>query len=194
MTVAATNKCNITGYVLDQLNQLKYGVECSDSSSAIVENYIAYLNCPDVDLEICHPDDCKNEVVRFSCLINVPVLSGVINSNTITYTASIVGGKAPFTYAWSFDQTKFTASGATNQPELSITAKPGLDISTLVASVTLVVTDADGCKDTKTCYLDNSLTKCNPNFVPCVNPSGLSVRNSVTYCLAPSNLRVSKNS
>lgn len=188
MTVAA--KCNITGLVLEELSRLFYGFKCKDNSYAIIENYIESLNCEGINLEVCFPSDCKNELVIFNCTFNVVGITSSINGNVVTFSVVTVGGTTPFTYAWTFEVDDFTLSGAINQSTLVLTLKPGKSFPDLVSQVSVAITDANGCTDIKSCWLDDLAMKCSVNFVPCVNPSNLTLSNPVTYCVAPSSLVV----
>lgn len=187
MTVAA--KCNITGLVLELVGELYYGFKCKDNSYAIIENYLESLQCEDVVPEVCHPADCTNDPIIFNCQIGVAGIAVSINGNTVTFTSTIVGGTAPFTYEWSFETDDFT-SGAINQSSLVLTLKPNKSLEDLVSEVSVTVTDANGCTTTKSCWLVDAAMKCNESFVPCPNPSQLTLLNATTYCVAPSNLIV----
>lgn len=184
-------KCNIVNQVLSKLYELQYSASCSSTDNYIVENYIESLNCLGLDFVPCGPKEteCKSSTVVFKC--NFVVTKIVIISkigNTIIYGLETVGGKGPYTYSWAIDTTDFVVAGAVNQDAATFTVKADKDLALLVSPVSVTVTDADGCTDTKTCTLIPEGLRCSVNFQPCPNTSSLSVFSKVTYCAAPHNL------
>lgn len=179
MTVAV--KCNITGLVLKETGRMFYGLKCQDNTLGIAENYLAYLNCPEVPIESC-ASDCDNPAIIFNCLFKLATLSAVVQGQTVTLNVTslnYVGGTAPFTYQWEFNVDDFT-SGATDANQLVLTLRAGKSFSTLVTSVTLTMTDANGCISSKQCWLSFGVLYCNPLYAPCVNPAALSVTPTMT--------------
>lgn len=195
MTVAA--KCNITGFVLDELSPMFYGLKCKDNSYAIVENYIESLGCTNINLQICNPADCENNPTVFECEFNIVRTTVVINGdgNLVTFNVSeedYFGGTSPFTYEWTFETDDFIISGPVNTSQLVLAVKPGKVLANLVTKISVTITDANGCTDTKECWLNKGDLRCSVNFVACSNPSGLVTTNNFVQCAGPSGLIVTK--
>jgi len=192
LTVGAS--CEITGFVLNRLKSLKWGMSKTYSID-ILENYQASLGCEDVLPHPCDTDeDCPDQVIIFNCGINILKASLAIDEDELTFSfevGDIVGGLSPFEYEWEYDVTHFNASSPTNQQELVLQLKPGKILETLVSKITMHVTDANGCQDTKVAWLkDGELIWW--NYEGCPNPANLVVTPKFTSCPAPSNLIVKK--
>lgn len=175
-------KCNIIGLVVQQLNAVNYGIKCSDVSCAIIENYIEYLNCPDVSNEICNPDDdCTNPIIDFNCNLSLfSIEYAAVEDEDWDVIFSVtsddyVGATPPLVYLWTFDTDDWDVVGTATTSELKLTLKPGKVLSLLVTPITLQITDSNECTDTKICYLNGGNMACFESFVSCNNAQDLQV-------------------
>ena len=190
-------KCNITGLILQKLDELQWGLKtCAPVNKAIWEDYIAYLECPTVNSPNCYPAaDCPEELVEVVCRTSIHKLSVSVDGDMLIFTvlpSDMVGFTEPFTYGWSYDQKVFTASGPVNDYQLKLLLKGGIDMTTIVARVGVVITDVHGCTASKFCYFTPVGLQCNVNYTPCVNASSLRVTNTLTQCVGPSGLIITK--
>lgn len=188
-------KCNIVYQALGKLYELQYGTSCSNKDNLIVENYIENLDCSEIDFVACGPKDtatrCTDAIV-FKCSFRVTKITIVTQEDiTITYGLESVGGKAPYTYDWQIDTSDFDISGPINHDSAIFTVKAGKDLALLVSPVSVTVTDADGCRSTKTCTLTPEGLKCSVNYVACPNTSNLQVTSNFTFCARPHGLVLS---
>lgn len=189
MTVAA--KCNITKLALEELNKLLYGVGCDsqENQNAIAENYAQYLDCPDVDIEICNDEDCNNDAIVLGCddfVINsITMIPGDVDDlirPSFLFSllpTDYVGGSLPFIYTWSFDTSIWElVEGTVNDATIHLIIKAGVDTDVAVGRVTVAITDLLGCQATKSCYWVLYNLICSADFPPpCPNPSNLVVEN-----------------
>jgi len=106
-------------------------------------------------------------------------------SNSLTYKATVTGGNNPYTYKWSFNNTNFEAIGNTTSDTLNL--RNIIDVTPF--SVGVEVTDANGCKATRT--VSYSLS-CKPAILnitatnTCTNIEGI-VYNKYTITLTNTN-------
>lgn len=188
------NKCNITKFTNIELNKINFGSKYNLSSKEILENYIQFINCPTVNINICYPDNCNNPTINFTCTIAISAISQTINNRTITFfldTGSLTNYTNPLQYLWTYDSTVFDITGGLNQSTLVLTLKSGKIYNNLVSPVTLEVIDANDCSVTKSCFLVSEVMQC-ATYTPCDNPRSLSVSNLMVYCVSPSGLIVNK--
>lgn len=185
----ATNKCNITRYALELYNSVKWGISCDKNANnrAIIENYQVYLACPEVTTIICNPDDCDNPTVISQCSLEVTDLtvnrvSEIDTDDLVDIIFSLqigdyTGGTLPFTYVWDFDDTYLTSTNGILSSELQLKLKPGdgTDLDHLVFSVSLKITDAAGCEVTTRFFYVGGDLIIDDGYVPCPNPSTLSL-------------------
>jgi len=184
-------RCNIVDLALARQKAFKWGFGNTHTID-ILENYKQYLNCDDAPPDPCFTEDCNQEAIIFNCNVNILKASLDTVEDVLTFTfevGDIVGGKAPFTYLWEYDTTHFFVQGPVNQEQLVLILKPGFDLDILVSELSLTITDADGCRDTKHMWIVNG-ELIYWNYVACPNPHSLVVTNKFTYCPAPSNLIV----
>jgi hypothetical protein len=192
----AVNKCNISSYIIDEINNLIWGYKCVDNTNAILENYIQYIGCADANLVTCFPDNCNNPTINFTCTLSIA--NGIIaivdqDTNTVQFTlnaANITNGLAPYQYTWTYNPNDLTPIGPINGSVVSFSAKEGKLISDLVTAVMIEVVDANNCTATKTCYLVTGQVQCATNYNPCYTASALKVINSVVVAVPPSGLIV----
>ena len=189
-------KCNITKLALDSLLQLQYSVRCSKSNvKNLLENYIEYLNCSDVNLNVCEPAVCVNEVVTFSCKLKVVAFDFVSEDQMLLFSipsGGIIGAIGDLQYEWGYDALSFNLVGAMNSNQLILTLKEGKLLSNVVAPVKVTVTDSNGCVSEKQCYVAGGTTKCNVNYTPCSTPMALTLSNKIVNCAKPIGLVVTK--
>lgn len=148
------NKCNITKYAAELYNSMKWGTNCSSGTNRnILENYINYLTCEDVNLIVCSPDDCSNPTIISTCTLDIIDLTVDLiedDEADIAFSLQIgdyTGGILPFTYLWSFDNTYVeNTNGLTNQ-ELKLKTRDGVDLDFVIFGVELKVIDSAGCED-----------------------------------------------
>lgn len=196
--MAVHNKCNITKAVLEKLSSLTWGVDCQDTSCSILENYIEYLDCDNVKRTICvDPDNCQNPIVYFHCKFNISSISIEIPTNNLEYdilfklnTTNYVGGTAPFQYDWTYNHSDFTAVGDVVNGILKLKLKEDRTLDLLVVNISVTVTDANDCSDSKSCVLDSGDIQCNQFYQACYNPRGLVVENNYVSCVSPRSLVV----
>lgn len=190
-------KCNITTLALEQLSVLQFGGKlCKSNIEALIENYIEYLDCEEIDLTICNPDNCKNDPIIFNCNFNVLRITADVTSQIMVFTvgpSDFAGGTAPYTYDWTFEQDDFDSVGPINQDTLLLTVKTGKITELLVSSVKVKITDANGCIDEKLCYLAGGIMRCGTNYAPCSAPSMLAIINNAVHCVRPTGLIVTNN-
>lgn len=178
MIVGVKNKCNITGYALEQLNALYFGYQCKDNQSMILENYIQYLSCPTVVYKTCFPDNCSNPTITNTCNIAIAGISFTKIGSIVTFfiaAEDITGATNPLLYSWGYDSTFFNIGAATNNSTLVLTLKAGVDFDSIVAGITVAVTDHNDCIGNKSCYLVGGDILCTSNYVQCPNILNLSV-------------------
>lgn len=194
-------KCNITGLALDALSKLQWGFNCRDKSCAIIENYIEYLACPNIDLIICNQEntECGNSITTvFSCNFNLISISATLNptddpESDVIFDLKLVdyvGGKLPFSYVWTYDTDDFDIIGENNLPQIKLKVKPDKQVELLVTQISVQITDADGCIDTKSCWLTPEGMECNINYVACSSPVDLEVISIYNECSKPKSLEV----
>lgn len=179
LTVAA--KCNIPASVLEQMKELAWGFTCvnkADIDEAIMENYIEFLQCPTVEIAICHPDcNTGDGVVLFPCsefVINKITLEHYTNLlDPETFYAFMVleangdltGVNAPFTCVWEFD-TNVLQLESLSDCVLTVTYKVGVDPN-IITTIKVIITDSAGCIAEKTCYFINGEIKCDADYILC---------------------------
>lgn len=188
-------KCDILTWALDKLGQSRWGIKCDDSSCDIANQYINSLNCEDIiAFRPQGVTDCNNLTVIYNCNFNVLKSTMGVDQNIVTLTfqtGDIVGGVAPFTYEWEFNETHFIASSPINESTLVLTLRPGKQFNTLESKIVMKITDAEGCHDERICYIRNGILLCYHNYISCANPQNLSLTNMVVTCGAPSGLLLS---
>lgn len=190
-------KCNILGFVLQKLEETQWGIRsCDEVDKPILEDYIGYLECPEVTPPNCYPaSPCINETIEVVCDTNINKLTVSVDGAIMIYTVlptDMVGFTEPLSYEWTFDTAVFVASGPVNDYQLRLSVKPGLDITTLVAPVSVKITDKYGCTSTKQCFFTPAGLQCNINYVPCVNTHNLTIVNTLIQCVGPSGLIITK--
>jgi len=188
-------KCNITKSVLGDVYKVRWGLKLPSNLISILENYVKFLNCPTVTPAICNQEDCTNIIEVFNCEFNVIGMTFFIEDGQPFFKINVgnyIGGTEPFTYQWFFDTDNFEAVGEINTDTLVLTVKPNKELTTLVTPITVIITDVNGCEDTKICYMTPDGLKCNTNYQPCSNPSGLIISNTFIACPVPSGLIISK--
>lgn len=189
-------KCNITSLALKKLNQLYWGFKPdSDISSAVIENYIEYLDCKDVKIANCYEVECKNDPIVVTCQLAISSIQSTINQNVVTFSIpsdGITNGTAPYTYKWVYETDDFDNSGPIDVSTSVLTVKPTKKVDYLVTNIQVTVTDAKGCTATKSCWLTPTGMQCTENYVACLTNSFLTVTNKVVVCGALSSLVVTK--
>lgn len=193
MTVAA--KCNITSSALSKINELYWATKYKGLDDIILENYIEYLNCPTIDLNICHPDGCVNITEDFTCSLNIAKISSTISENTVTFfiaDGDLAGNSPPYTYNWTYQIDDFDNSGGIDTQEAVLTVKVGKQLILLVTPIAVQVVDKYGCIANKACFLTPSGMQCASDYKACSNITGLVVNNKTVRCVGVSGLIVSK--
>lgn len=194
-------KCNITGLVLEKLNELKWGFSCKkENKASILRNYIEYLDCENVFVEDCGDIPCQEggTTIIHSCNLNVTGISATVpNINGVFATfhlavTNLYGGTPPFSYVWEYDTDVFDlAAGASiNDPALDLEAKPGIDLGAVVTPIKVTITDSEGCTDVKQCYYTPGGMMCASGYNPCPNPKNLVIGGLYTPCPTPHKLDV----
>lgn len=191
-------KCNITQHVLGKLARAKWGfTKNPDFDRAIVETYIEFLNCP-IRFTPCQKSDidCTSSIIVFRCEFNVLSMTFYINDDGNPYfsinVGNYVGGTEPFSYQWFYDEEVFTAEGELDTESIILAVNEGKSLEDLVSPITVIITDANGCEDTKICYITPEGLKCSNNYEPCPNPIDLMVVNLFVQCPPPTGLIVTK--
>lgn len=198
------NKCNIINNAVDKVVKLQWGTIYSkgkdtELNKAILENYLYQLNCSTLilDNKPCYPDSCSNPTTVFNCSLLGGNISSVISidANTITFsinTTDIVNGLSPYTYLWTFDdQDLILDTGSSiNTTTLILKPKTGKDINSIVAKVSIKITDSNNCTYIKDCYFVAGNIQCINNYIVCVTPVDLVIQNIVTVAVPPSGLIV----
>ena len=190
MIVAA--KCNITLSILGKLNELHWGVRKTGLDNIILENYIEFLGFS--KMEICHPRDCNNDTIVFTCNLNINKISKAVNENVIVFFIEdndIIGGKVPYTYRWTYEIDDFDNSGQIDIDKATLTVKMGKKLELLVTKVSVKITDSNNCTYNKICYLTPIGLQCAENFVPCSNVTNLQIINK-ERCVGVSGLVINK--
>ena len=190
-------KCNITSLTLEKLRQISWGVKGKNVDDAILENYIEQLGyCKCVELVICNEgEDCSDDVVVLTCQLAISSIQASVSENVVTFSipnGGITNGLAPYTYQWTYELDDFTQSGPVNVETSVLTVKPNKDVDYLVTNVSVVVTDANGCTATKSCWLTPAGMQCVENYAACIPINGLTVTNKVILCGTLRSLIVSK--
>lgn len=196
MIVAA--KCNITKYALDKLHQIQWGFKPKDKigDDIILENYLEYLDCSTVKPYICHPDNCVNETIILVCEVLVEGITYSIaeDNKTVTFSVNsdaITGATEPLTYEWTFDDDDFILASPLDQSLLVLTLQDSKQFEVLVSTVSVKITDVNGCTYTKVCYFVATVMQCG-DYTPCPNPSNLQIINKYVQCAGPQSLVVTK--
>ena len=199
-------KCNIASKALIRLANSQWGFSKDKSTDiSIVENYLEYLGCPSFSLKLCTEDYSsiceqinKSNVQIVNCNINLIGISFVPieneeNGDISFYLAvgDIYGAKQPITYKWTFDESDFEIIGSDEEPVINLKAVNGKDPALIVSAISLEITDANGCTDTKQCYYTPTGMKCNNSFAPCLGVSGLNVAYLFNECSKAKSLTVS---
>lgn len=198
-------KCNIALNTLQYLNKLLWGVNCDDSIKIIVENYIEYLACDTIDIVPCFGEDCINDTIDIDCTIrSLDRISSKKNSYPCIYVfvddKDIINGVPPYTYQWSYIVSDLIPQGDINKSFIILCPTTGKLRENLVTPITVIITDSEGCKITKTCYLtpeylnppNFGALECN-SYISCTNASNLSIQLKTTQqCSSNENLIVSK--
>lgn len=188
-------KCNITSLTLEKLNQLYWGIKGRNINDSILENYLEQLECECVELATCSDVDCDNDTVVVTCQLSISAIQSAISENVVTFSIpdnGILNGTAPYTYQWTYELDDFDPSGPINVSTSTLTVKPTKRLNFLISNVSVVVTDANGCTATKSCWLTPSGMQCAENYVACLPPSVLTVMNKTILCGALSSLVVIK--
>ena len=179
-------KCNITKFVLEDLNTFNYGFNCVDNSCAIIENYVEYLNCPSVIQEICHPDNCENKPIFFECTFNIKKISSrVIENNTIEFfieDENLINGVSPYQYSWVYEEEDFELINNTTSNTLILQPKENKDLSVIVSRIQVSIICDNGCMSTKVCWLTPQGMECGNMYEPCDNPHALEVVPNYIHC------------
>lgn len=167
------NKCNISKYIKDRIDKFNFGLNCDFSDSKILENYINYLDCDTVDINICYPDTCSNPTLIIVCDIVISDLAVEIDNDNITITPTVTGGTQPYSYQWSYNTNLFDLQEGTNDTSsnLKLVLKTG-SFDYIEAGIGLTITDVNDCKNSKTCVLSNSIMDCSRS-VACNNITDL---------------------
>lgn len=188
-------KCNIASLAIKKLNKLHWGINISDVEDAILENYIEQLDCKDTDLIVCYEEPCVNNPVIVNCNLAISLIQSSIFENTVTFsipTGGITNGIAPYSYKWTYEVDDFTQSGPININTSTLTVKPSKDINFIISNISVEITDANGCKATKSCWITPSGMQCAENYAPCLPNSLLTVTNKTIVCSPLSSLVVTK--
>lgn len=193
-------KCNITTLALEELGVLLWGFECKNNTGAIIENYLEYLNCPDVKYSVCHEDIActPSQPVDFHCRIAVVNISYLPDTTTapedVIFSLGItdtIGATQPLSYHWYYDASDFDLISAdVLQPTIRLKLKAGKVLALVVSSVSVGITDASGCFVLKQCWFTGTGMRCSVNYAPCRNPQNLSVAYSYVPCPKPKTLTV----
>jgi hypothetical protein len=189
-------KCNIAKLALNKANKLLWGLSCSANNNAIVENYIEYLDCS-IDQKICYQgDDCTNDPIILNCSLIVTGISfQIVGSETVDIlfnlaVGNIYGAKNPLIYKWHYDTDVFDLVGNDSSFNVQLKLKPGKNINLITTAISVDITDANGCKDSKQCYYTPSGIQCADSFVPCLGVTGLESNFIYVECKKPKNLVV----
>lgn len=188
-------KCNITSSILQKLAQLKWGVNSNAIDEVIIENYVEQLACDCIDLDICHPDNCINDTIIVTCNVQVAKISNTIVENLVTFyiqDIDLTGGLAPYTYQWSFEQDDFDNSGTVDVNKAVLTVKLGKKPELLVTKITVTITDNNGCKVTKSCYMTPQGMQCLTTYKPCSTITNLKLISKNVTCVRVKSLVVTK--
>lgn len=178
------NKCNIASLVLHRLIAKYWGVKEKNIDPAILENYIEYLECPDVVADTCYasPNECSGGFVDFKCKFKILNISFQIiehpDYDVIFYLANtdLLNANQPLSLIWQYNQNHFTAYDGVTGNQLRLKLNPGKTLSTLASKLFVSATSSDGCISTKQCYFVNGEMKCNPNYIPCIGASILTIQ------------------
>lgn len=193
MTVVA--KCNITLSAIKKLSNLYWGLEeDKEVELKVLENYAEYLACPDIDLTICHGDNCSNPTIVMNCVLKVASIQSSIIDTTVRFFVNptdVTGGKTPYTYEWDYDIDDFINISSPNSPEVTLTPKIGKKLSLIVSIISLRVTDANGCETIKHCYFTPQGMKCASGYIACDTVGELVIINKNISCAGVSGLIVS---
>ncbi len=199
--MAVTNKCNITKLASDRYNEVVWGVTPNPATNnSILENYLKYLDCEDIDYEVClDKDDCTNDSFILTCAISVTEITAVIDEtvgNKIIFTAIYINDNTTDPteniFEWEYDTSVFNLAGELGKESLELTVKPGKSVNDIVTPISVTLTDENHCVESKACYYVKGTMNCTEGYIPCSNPSNLHLKNKVTSCSAPSNLRLTK--
>lgn len=185
-----TAKCNIIDSVLAKLESVKYGISFFEGTS-IIENYAEYLKCSTIDFKPCHLSDCAYDDANGSVPIDHICSLSIGNikqtevegqtSDQLALTIDDIYLVEGHTYQWTFDEDFFTTE-STDEPILLITKRPGIDLTTIVAVVSLEITDSEDCVVSKTCYYNYDRgINCLP-YTICPNARILSVTMNAIAC------------
>lgn len=188
-------KCNITSLTLDKLNQLYWGIKGKNIDDGILENYLEQLECECVELTTCHDADCDNDPIVVTCQLAISAIQASITENVVTFsipTNGISNGTAPYSYQWTYELDDFNLSGPIGASTSVLTVKPTKDVNYLISNISVVVTDANGCTATKSCWLTPSGMQCTEGYAACIPPSVLVVTNKTILCGALKSLVVIK--
>lgn len=181
----AVNKCNITKYALELYNSMKWEIKCdSNVNRDILENYINYLACEDVDLIVCSPDDCSNPTIISSCVCEiVEITENKVFTEDVTVIYSLQIGdytncSTPFTYLWDYNEEFFDLVGGVTSSTLQLKIKDEIrdGFDGLEYAIGVSITDANGCTANKVCYhVSDEAQTCEEDYIECVNPRLLEV-------------------
>lgn len=187
-------KCNIPASVLEQMSELAWGFTCVNKAAvdeAIMENYIEFLQCPTVEIAICHPDcNTGDGVTLFPCnefVINKITLESYtgLMDDFVTYAfmvleanGDLTGVNAPFTCVWEFD-TNVLDLLSLSDCVLTTKYKTGVDPN-IITTIKVTITDSAGCIAEKTCYFINGQIECDDDYIICPNTIDLTVLPSAT--------------
>jgi hypothetical protein len=177
-------KCNISKYALEEYHSLVWGIKCHTHPWAIIENYIEKLDCPEVDLDICHSKKtgCPDNTIVNKCIVNITGISFSLETtgdeDIIFYLSvnNVFGATAPITYNWIYDNTDFELieDASNTDAELKLKLKTGKSLNDLVTLIRVEIEDAAGCTDYKECWYTPTGFQCGA-FIPCRNPTSLVV-------------------
>lgn len=180
-------KCNIIDLAQERVRLIKWRFSCRDNSRWIIENYVEYLNCPEVNLVPCGTVNCQEggSTVSSACTLVINEIAGevIVDQGRIYFSVLIdgyVGGTLPFSYSWTYntDDFELVAGATVNEPELRLALKPGRDSSYLNTDINVTITDANGCEVTKGCFYTPSGMECDLSvFTFCPNTRQLEVVN-----------------
>lgn len=195
MTATAnTNRCNITSLALCKLKLMQWGFGCNEEEieEKILENYLEYVACPDIEYVPCHTSICDNPVKHFTCALSAAGLDYTLAPNLLDLTffiEGLQGGVYPYTYKWEYDQTVFTPSGAVNKETFTVRTNPGVKWDLLSTRIKVTITDIEECTTEIACCLQNRIMECEEECELCLNTYDLRATILDLNCHATDGLR-----
>lgn len=192
--------CNIVEKALKKVKLKAWGFENDNViDKGIAISYLEYLACEGVSLKSCHDlggnCDDGDTFKNVSCNMNVRSISYSTTNipNNINFylgVTDIFNAVGPLTYLWSYDTAVFEIIGNVTDSVVGFKFKTGYNPTLTVTWITVTITDANGCTDSKTCKYINGVMQCAINFVSCFPVNDLEITSLYTACKRPTDLVV----